>query len=61
MLLTWAYHPKALPMAVPNSFLLAATRLGVELVLARPEGYDLDAEIVARPRRTRGRPAVRCA
>ncbi|HLN58593.1 MAG TPA: N-acetylornithine carbamoyltransferase, partial [Thermoanaerobaculia bacterium] len=46
VLLTWAYHPKALPMAVPNSFLLAATRLGVDLVLARPEGYDLDAEIV---------------
>ena len=46
VLLTWAHHPKALPMAVPNSFLLAATRLGVDLVLARPEGYDLDAEIV---------------
>jgi N-acetylornithine carbamoyltransferase len=45
VLLTWAYHPKALPMAVPNSFLLAATRLGVDLVFARPEGYDLDAEI----------------
>lgn len=47
VLLTWAYHPKALPMAVPNSFLLGASRLGVELVLARPEGYDLDPEIVA--------------
>jgi len=47
ILLTWAYHPKALPMAVPNAFLLAASRLGVELVLARPEGYDLDPEIVA--------------
>lgn len=46
VLLTWAYHPKALPMAVPNSFLLGASRLGVELVLARPEGYDLDPEIV---------------
>ena len=34
-------------MAVPNAFLLAASRLGVELVLARPEGYDLDPEIVA--------------
>ena len=44
--MTWAYHPKALPMAVPNSFLLAATRLGVDLVFARPEGYDLDAEIL---------------
>jgi N-acetylornithine carbamoyltransferase len=46
VLLTWAYHPKALPMAVPNAFLLAASRLGVELTLARPEGYDLDPEIV---------------
>jgi N-acetylornithine carbamoyltransferase len=46
VLLTWAYHPKALPMAVPNSFLLAASRLGVDLVLARPAGYDLDSEIV---------------
>jgi N-acetylornithine carbamoyltransferase len=45
VLLTWAYHPKALPMAVPNSFLLGAARLGVELVLARPEGYALDPEI----------------
>src|SRR5262249_43484651 len=44
ILLTWAYHPKALPMAVPNSFLLAATRLGGEVVLARPEGYELDGE-----------------
>jgi N-acetylornithine carbamoyltransferase len=50
VLLTWAYHPKALPMAVPNSFLLGASRLGVELVLARPEGYDLDPEIVATAR-----------
>jgi N-acetylornithine carbamoyltransferase len=47
VLLTWAYHPKALPMAVPNSFLLGASRLGAEIVLARPEGYALDAEIQA--------------
>jgi len=46
VLLTWAYHPKALPMAVPNSFLLTATRLGVDLIFARPEGYDLDTEIL---------------
>jgi N-acetylornithine carbamoyltransferase len=51
VLLTWAYHPKALPMAVPNAFLLAASRLGVELVLARPEGYDLDPEIFETARR----------
>jgi N-acetylornithine carbamoyltransferase len=46
VLLTWAYHPKALPMAVPNAFLLGASRLGVDVVLARPEGYELDVEIV---------------
>lgn len=46
VLLTWAYHPKALPMAVPNSFLLGAARLGADLVLARPKGYELDREIV---------------
>ena len=33
-------------MAVPNSFLLGAARLGVDLVLARPEGYELDLDIV---------------
>jgi N-acetylornithine carbamoyltransferase len=46
VLLTWAYHPKALPMAVPNSFLLSASRLGLDLIVARPEGYDLDPELV---------------
>jgi N-acetylornithine carbamoyltransferase len=46
ILLTWAYHPKPLPMAVPNSFLLAASRLGAEVVFARPEGYSLDPEIL---------------
>lgn len=51
VMLTWAYHPKALPMAVPNSFVLAASRLGVELVVARPEGYDLDPEILETARR----------
>ena len=50
ILLTWAYHPKALPMAVPNSFLLAASRLGADLVFARPEGYDLDPEILREAR-----------
>lgn len=46
VLLTWAYHPKALPMAVPNSFVMAASRLGLHLVVARPAGYDLDPEIL---------------
>ncbi|HEU4570796.1 MAG TPA: N-acetylornithine carbamoyltransferase [Gemmatimonadales bacterium] len=42
--LHWAWHPKALPTAVPNSAAIAAAHLGMEVVIARPEGYDLDPE-----------------
>jgi N-acetylornithine carbamoyltransferase len=42
--LTWAWHPKALPTAVPASAALAASRLGMEVVIARPEGWQLDAD-----------------
>ncbi|HEX3231094.1 MAG TPA: N-acetylornithine carbamoyltransferase, partial [Pyrinomonadaceae bacterium] len=42
VLLTWAWHPKPLPMAVPNSFALAAAQMGHELVIAHPKGYELD-------------------
>lgn len=45
VLLTWAYHPKALPMAVPNSFALAAAQFGHDLRIANPAGYDLDSEL----------------
>lgn len=46
VVLTWAWHPKALPMAVPNSFALAASQLGHELVIAHPPGYELDEELI---------------
>jgi N-acetylornithine carbamoyltransferase len=45
--LTWAWHPKALPTAVPVSAALAAARLGMEIVIARPDGYELDPEDTA--------------
>ena len=45
--LTWAWHPKALPTAVPASAALAAARLGMEIIIARPEGYELDPEDTA--------------
>src|SRR5919202_953090 len=47
VLLTWAWHPKPLPMAVPNSFALAAAQMGHELTLAHPPGYDLDEELMS--------------
>jgi N-acetylornithine carbamoyltransferase len=49
--LTWAWHPKALPTAVPASAALAAAGLGMEIVIARPEGYELDPEDTALIRR----------
>jgi N-acetylornithine carbamoyltransferase len=47
VLLTWAWHPKPLPMAVPNSFALAAAQMGHDLVIAHPKGYELDEELMA--------------
>src|SRR3989442_11604364 len=46
VVLTWAWHPKPLPMAVPNSFALAAAQMGHEMVIAHPEGYELDDELL---------------
>ncbi|HEY0079714.1 MAG TPA: N-acetylornithine carbamoyltransferase [Pyrinomonadaceae bacterium] len=46
VLLTWAWHPKPLPMAVPNSFALAAAQMGHELTIAHPPGYELDEELI---------------
>jgi len=47
VLLTWAWHPKPLPMAVPNSFALAAAQFGHDLRIAHPKGYELDEELIA--------------
>ena len=45
--LTWAPHPNPLPRAVPNSALLAAARLGMDVTVARPDGFALDADVMA--------------
>src|SRR2546423_683946 len=46
VLMTWAWHPKPLPMAVPNSFALAAAQMGHDLTIAHPPGYELDDELI---------------
>src|SRR6476619_805635 len=51
VLLTWAWHPKPLPMAVPNSFALAAAQMGHDLTVAHPKGYELDDELMGEVRR----------
>lgn len=48
--ITWAYHPNPLPMAVPNSILLASTLMGMDVRLVHPQGYDLDNDIVEKSR-----------
>jgi N-acetylornithine carbamoyltransferase len=39
--LTWAYHPKALPMAVGNSFAAVMSQLGADLTIAHPPEFAL--------------------
>lgn len=48
--LTWAYHPRALPMAVPNSALLMAAHEGFDVTVASPATHRLDEGIVASAR-----------
>jgi ornithine carbamoyltransferase len=45
--LTWAPHPKALPLAVPLSFLHAAAVNGSQIRVAAPVGWELPDDRVA--------------
>lgn len=45
VVLSWAPHPKALPQAVPNSFVEVMRKSDVELVITHPEGYELNEKI----------------
>jgi len=44
VVLTWAPHPKALPHAVPNSFVKVMKKANVDFVITHPEGYELNPE-----------------
>ena len=46
VVLTWANHPRVLPMAVPNSFALAASQCGAHLTIAHPKKYNLDEDLI---------------
>lgn len=43
----WAPHVKALPMAVPSAACLAFAREGHEVVLTHPPGFELDGGVLA--------------
>ena len=42
VVLTWAPHCRALPQAVPNSFVEWMTAADVDFIITHPEGYELD-------------------
>lgn len=44
--LAWAPHPKMCGVAVPHSALLAAARLGMNVQVVHPQGYDLDPDVL---------------
>ncbi len=46
VVLTWAPHPRALPQAVPNSFVEWMRKTDYELVVTHPEGYELAPEFM---------------
>lgn len=48
--LTWAYHPKALPLAVPAATLHMAAMRGMNVVVNRPAGFELPPAIMAKAR-----------
>jgi len=49
--LSWAWHPRALPFAVPAATLHMAAMRGMEVVVLRPEGFALPAPIMDKARR----------
>lgn len=45
--MSWAYSPSVhKPRAVPQSAIIAATMMGMEVVLAHPKGMELDDEVL---------------
>ena len=48
--LSWAQHPRALPLAVPAATAHMAAQRGMEVVVLRPEGYELPAQIMQKAR-----------
>jgi ornithine carbamoyltransferase len=54
--LVWGYHPKALPTAVPNSFALQSALAGCDLTIVRPDGFDLDSDVMGQVEAAAGGP-----
>ena len=49
--LSWVNHPRALPLAVPAAAMTMAAQRGMEVVVARPEGFEIPAPLADKARR----------
>ena len=49
--LSWVWHPRALPLAVPATALHMAAMRGMDVTVLRPEGFALPASIMDKARR----------
>jgi N-acetylornithine carbamoyltransferase len=55
LVLSWANHPKALPLAVPASTLQMAAMRGMDVTVLRPEGFELPERVMERARKAASR------
>lgn len=49
--LSWAWHPKPLPLAVPAAAVHMAAARGMDVTVLRPEGFGLPEPVMARARK----------
>jgi N-acetylornithine carbamoyltransferase len=49
--LSWAYHPKPLPLAVPSATIHMAAMRGMNVVHLRPDGFELPPAIMEKARK----------
>jgi N-acetylornithine carbamoyltransferase len=49
--LSWVNHPRALPLAVPSATVHMAAHRGMEVVVLRPDGFALPAQVMEKARR----------
>jgi N-acetylornithine carbamoyltransferase len=48
--LSWAYHPRALPLAVPSATVHMAAMRGMDVTVLRPDGFALPEQIMHKAR-----------
>jgi N-acetylornithine carbamoyltransferase len=46
LVLSWAWHPRPLPLAVPSAVAKMTARRGMKLTVLRPEGFALPDEVL---------------